>query len=242
MCSGPFSGEWRHQRIIPLSSGWGTWHRCCQWVCVDPAVIGCICDLRSSSGITTVEGIISGIYTVWAEKGRRVWWRPCQQQARDGVTRSPLVTLTETGDVKVGQKTVSSYRRHPLDGHSEWSVTPEILKFLLRWKKKLHYILWILILFTPFQHFRILFWVFFFDSFALGQPPPPHLPNLQRLCDVNYLRLSALINFIYRIYTSYKTPIRIYWCYDNIDNPCLFWQLSYEIAPSRLDLLMASNN
>lgn len=51
--------------------------------------------------------------------GGRVWWRPCQQQARDGVTRSPLVTLTETGDVKVGQKTVSSYRRHPLDGHSE---------------------------------------------------------------------------------------------------------------------------
>lgn len=241
MCSGPFSGEWRHQRIIPLSSGWGTWHRCCQWVCVDPAVIGCICDLRSSSGITTVEGIISGIYTVWAEKGRRVWWRPCQQQARDGVTRSPLVTLTETGDVKVGQKTVSSYRRHPLDGHSEWSVTPEILKFLLRWKK--NYITYSesQSCLLPFNIFAFFSGCFFFDSFALGQPPP-HLPNLQRLCDVNYLRLSALINFIYRIYTSYKTPIRIYWCYDNIDNPCLFWQLSYEIAPSRLDLLMASNN
>lgn len=185
MCSGPFSGEWRHQRIIPLSSGWETWHRCCQWVCVDPAVIGCICDLRSSSGITTliwrVEGILSGIYTVWAEKGRRVWWRPCQQQARDGVTRSPLVTLTET-DVKVGQKTVSSYRRHPLDGHSEWSVTPEILKFLLRWKKKLHYILWILILFTPFQHFRILFWVFFLRQFCIGSTPPPPTSQISNAC------------------------------------------------------------
>lgn len=203
MCSGPFSGEWRHQRIIPLSSGWETWHRCCQWVCVDPAVIGCICDLRSSSGITTliwrVEGIISGIYTVWEGSGGRVWWRPCQQQARDGVTRSPLVTLTETGDVKVGQKTVSSYRRHPLDGHSEWSVTPEILKFLLRWKK--NYITYSesQSCLLPFNIFAFFSGCFFFRQFCIGStpPPPPKSPTpvwckLLKIVGINKLHISYL--------------------------------------------------